>query len=167
MGKSGVKKPKQQEMFNPRQIATLKELADYIDEPVLKRIKNTDVSQEMLENLKQTPPNPVFVSTIPVPPPPKESQWRNAEERCQHTFKAVRESLKVMRNIRYHVGTTGFAIQVLCEGFWRTVNVSFNGTKHGAINFHRRSGVHVNKEFTNTTQAAAEAVAVVMYYATR
>lgn len=132
-----------------------------IDDPVV--IHTGQVSEEMLNNLKNSEPQPVTFNS----PPPKESQWRNAEERCAHTLKAVREALALMQGIEYIVSNTNFVVCVRCQGKWRRINVGFNGTKHCAMDFFRRNDRHEYKEFSNTTQAAAGIVAVVMYYATR
>ncbi len=159
-------------------------------EPVV--IENTNLTQEMIDNLKKSTVQPVITSTPPncahyacvdngtckfnplltapkstTAHTPKQSQWRNAEERCAHTFKAVHDALALMQGIKYNCGTTGFTVRVRCQGQWRDINVQLSGTKHATLAFYRRNGNYERKEFENTSALAAGIVAVVMYYATR
>lgn len=146
----------------------------------------TKLTEEMLKNLKFEKPKPFCFNHETYPGPcnnckngtvanygpnpkqePKVSQWRNAQERCAHTLQAVMKALSVMRNIQFINGTTSFCVRVKCQNHWRDIDVNFNGTKSCLMNYYRRNGKFELKEFLNTTEAAAEIVAIVMYYATR
>lgn len=129
------------------------------------RSPNPHITQPIAISTPPSNPNDSYHTSTP--PPEKVSHWRNAEERCTHTLKAVQEALKLMRGIEYVIGTTSFMVRVRCQGQFRAINVHFNGTKHCMMDFYRRNGQYEQKEFANTTQAAAGIVAVCMYYVTR
>lgn len=120
----------------------------------------TKVTENMLNALKNTKPNPVNCT------PPKVSKWRNVEERTEHTLRAVKNALRLMRGIDIYHGPTYIIADVRCQGWTREITLNFTSNDIKLV-YVRRNGKHISEDYANTTQAAAAFVAVCMYYATR
>lgn len=147
------------------------------------------VTQEMLNDLKKSVPNPVWVSTptprfkcikhdivehlingvpcnLHVPQPKSTVHTCNVTSACTTVLEAVKQALRKMNNIEYIAGTTGFNVRVKCQNHWRLINANFYDG-YVLISYYRRNGKYCEEKHSKLSTAAANLTAICMYYATR
>ncbi len=155
-------------------------------------IENTNLTQEMLMNLKKGAAAPVIVSTPPpkpfcfnhevIPGPcnnckggtvanhgPQPEKYNIAKERNLKTLETVRFALRMMKGITYTVSETSFKICIRRYNDIREINVQSFDQKQffSEVRYSDLNGKPRSAGYQTLALVCADVTAICMYYATR